>query len=286
MSQVRATVPKLLDNLRLRPAHLAVRSRVRRLTRTPFGAGQSPAVLVHCAHHKVGTVWFQRVLSTVAGFYGLRFTEVPASEDSPGSPPVLASDIDIVVYHRANDFRPEDLAGREYRGSHLIRDPRDMVVSGYHYHLRTDEPWVHEPKDRYGGLSYQAFLQGIDEHDGLMAEIERCARSSLAEMAEWHYARPGILELRYEDAVRDEVETFTGLFRFYGFNDAAVERGLTIVEHFSRRSGPHAGDADPHVRSGQPGEWRRSFGVDHIARFKELTGDLVVRLGYEEDPDW
>jgi len=42
-----------------------------------------------------------------------------------------------------------------------------------------------------------------------------------------------------------KVETFTGLFRFYGFNDAAVERGLTIVEHFSRRSGPHAGDADP-----------------------------------------
>ena len=161
-----------------------------------------------------------------------------------------------------------------------------MVVSGYYYHLRTDESWVHEPEDRYGGLSYQAFFRGVDEHDGLMAEIERCARSTLAEMGAWAYGRPEILELRYEDAVRDEGETFTRLFRFYGFNDAAVAKGISIVEQFSRRHGPHAGDLDPHVRSGEPGEWRRSLKADHIARFKELTGDLVVRLGYEKDSDW
>jgi hypothetical protein len=145
---------------------------------------------------------------------------------------------------------------------------------------------VQEPKERYGGLSYQAFLGGADEHDGLMAEIERSARSTLAEMGAWSYAQPEILELRYEDAVRDEVETFTRLFRFYGFNDAAVEKGISIVEQFSRRHGPQAGDLDPHVRSGEPGEWRRYLSADHLARFKELTGDLVVRLGYEEDSAW
>jgi hypothetical protein len=234
----------------------------------------------------VGTVWFQRVLSTVAGFYGLRFAEVPASYGTAGPLAAPSPAITVLIYDRANDFRPEELGGRIYRGSHLIRDPRDVVVSGYHYHRRTDEAWVHQAKERYGGLSYQAFLQAADEHDGLMAEIERCARSSLAEMAAWNYERPEILELRYEDAVDDEVGTFSRLFRFYGFDDAAVQRGIKIVEQFSRRHGPHAGDDDPHVRSGEPGEWRRYFTADHVARFKELTGDLVVRLGYEDGPDW
>ncbi len=276
----------LVDRLGLRPVHLAVRSRIRRLTRTPFDADQGPAILVHCAHHKVGTVWFQRVLSTVAGFYGLRFTEVAVSSGASGRSPLPGRDIDVLVYDRANDFHPQDFADRDCRVSHLIRDPRDIVVSGYHYHLRTDEAWALEPKERYGGLSYQAFLRSNDEHDGLLAEIERCARSTLADMDRWSYSRPGILELRYEDAVGDEVATFTRLFRFYGFDDAAVEQGLRIVERFSRQGRSPAADRDPHVRSGEPGEWRRHFGVDHVDLFKHLTGDLVVRLGYEADPDW
>jgi hypothetical protein len=276
---------RLSDNFGLEPLRLAARRRLRRLTRTPFDPARGPALLVHCAHHKVGTVWFQRVLSTVGGFYGLRFAEVPASYGA-GSVSTFAPDIDIVVYDRANDFEPESLGGRPYRGSHLIRDPRDVVVSGYHYHRRTDEAWVHEPSDRYGGLSYQAFLHSVDEHDGLMAEIDRGARSSVAEMDAWSYGRPEILELRYEDVVGDEVGTFTRLFTFYGFDAAAVERGLAVVEQFSRRHGPGVDEDDPHVRSGEPGEWRRSFAPDHVERFKELTGDLVVRLGYEASPDW
>src|SRR5580658_2077812 len=115
-------------NLGLGAVRLALRSRLRRLTRTPFGAG-GPTVLVHCAHHKVGTVWFQRVLSTMAGYYGLRFTEVPASYGRTRSP-LATPGSNVVVYDRANDFRPEDLADDGYRGSHLIRDPRDVVVSG------------------------------------------------------------------------------------------------------------------------------------------------------------
>jgi hypothetical protein len=273
-------------NFGLQPVRLAVRRRVRHRTRSPFDGAQGPALLVHGAHHKVGTVWFQRVLSTVSGFYGLRFAEVAPSYGASEPVPAPPAEIDVVVYDRANDFRPEALGSRSFRGSHLIRDPRDVVVSGYHYHRRTDEEWVRQPKERYGGLSYQAFLQAADEHDGIMAEIERCARSSLAEMEAWPYDRPEILELRYEDAVRDEVATFTELFRFYGFHDEAVAHGITIVQQFSRQHGPHAGDDDPHVRSGEPGEWRHYFEPDHVARFKELTGDLVVRLGYEEGPDW
>ena len=263
-----------------RRVRLALRSRLRRLTRTPFDARCGRAVLVHGAHHKVATVWFGRVLSSVAGHYGLRFTEVPDSTDPSSAGAAPPHDVDVVLYARANDFTPADLAGRRYRGSHLVRDPRDVVVSGYYYHLRTDEPWAHEPSARYGGLSYQRYLRSVDEHRGLMAEIERSARSTLADMGAWPYGERGFLEMRYEDVVRDEEKAFTELFRFYGLDDAALRHALGIVEQFRRPRGQAAGAADPHVRSGEPGEWRRHLGAEHLAALASLTGDLVGRLGY------
>ena len=40
----------------------------------------------------------------------------------------------------------------------MIRDPRDCVVSGYFYHLWTNEAWAHQPQDLFNGLSYQQHL--------------------------------------------------------------------------------------------------------------------------------
>ena len=33
----------------------------------------------------------------------------------------------------------------------MIRDPRDVIVSGYFYHQWTDEPWANEPRPELGG---------------------------------------------------------------------------------------------------------------------------------------
>lgn len=39
-------------------------------------------------------------------------------------------------------------------------------------------------------------------------------------------------------------------------------------------------------RKGVVGDWRTSFTPTVVARFKELTGDGLVRLGYEDNNDW
>ncbi len=52
-----------------------------------------------------------------------------------------------------------------------------MVVSGYEYHKRTDEPWCNKPDAQFDGMSYQEYLHSVNEHDGLMAEISWVARS-------------------------------------------------------------------------------------------------------------
>jgi hypothetical protein len=102
-------------------------------------------------------------------------------------------------------------------------------------------------------------------------------------MGSWDYEQPEFLELRYEDAFTDEEGTFEKLFRWYGFNDAAFQLGMEAVSRLSRKRG---GAVPNHIRSGSPGEWKRRFTPAHIERFKELTGDLTVRLGYETAVDW
>lgn len=172
----------------------------------------------------------------------------------------------------------------------MVRDPRDIAVSAYHYHLWTTEKWVHVPGKGFGGKTYQELLRSLDAHEGLSAEIRRLAGSVFTRMAEWNYDQPGFIELRYEDVIADEDGWFTRTFRHYGFNDKAISDALSIVRShsFTKVAGRAVGETEneKHLRSGRAGQWRDEFTSDHIALFKKCTGDLVVRLGYEQDDDW
>lgn len=42
-----------------------------------------------------------------------------------------------------------------------VRDPRDVVVSGYFYHRTTKEPWVLQPRPEYRRKSYQEVCSAI-----------------------------------------------------------------------------------------------------------------------------
>ena len=248
-------------------------------------------------------MWFRRVLWRLATASELRF------QPCRGEP--VAARTDIAFFRSSRLFEAQDLTDRPFRGSHLIRDPRDVVVSGYFYHLWTAEQWAHESDGHsWGGLSYQQYLNSVDRRQGLLAEIEHCAGTTLADMAAWDYARPQFLELRYEEVMADEQGQFARLFHFYGFDAEAVEVGLAAVTRVSIHSETTPDDQDQppeateeaqalpptatedaehprrHVRSGKSGQWRRYFDDAHVERFKELTGDLVVRLGYESEPDW
>jgi hypothetical protein len=231
---------------------------------------------VHLSHHKVGTVWFMRVLKSVSETYGLRFEIV-----GPDKP---SHETEVFLFNNAFRYNRDYMEGRPFRGSHIIRDPRDLAVSAYHYHLRTTEQWVVTPSERWGGQSYQELLRSMNPHDGLLAEIARCTGSEFKSMGNWDYNQPEFLELRYEDVLADESSAFASLFRHYGFRDSECEAAVRTARSFSLDV--VRADKDAHVRSGRPGEWRDVFEPEHTAKFKELTGDLLVQLGYETNRDW
>ena len=195
------------------------------LIRTPFTSRQDKKLIVHCAHHKAGTVWITNVLRSISARYGLRFQ---VSNDWSET---LLPATDIFVQN--NSFVDIDkLSG--FRGSHLIRDPRDIVISGYFYHLWTNEYWSHIPMKKllgdkdphwpyfsigeFGEKTYQEYLKSQDQETGILTEIRRSAGYSLKHMADWNYSNPNFIEIKYEELMSDWEKEFTRLFTHYGFN--------------------------------------------------------------------
>jgi hypothetical protein len=247
------------------------RQELLRATKSPFTSRTDRPLLVHCGHHKSGTVWFREVLRSVADPYGLRFQEVDHAREP------IRSRTDLAFYSQSVNFNRDQLGDRPFRGTHMIRDPRDLAVSGYEYHLVTSEEWVREPHPKLG-RSYQDHLRSLSEHDGLIFEIKWQTSQTAAVMGQWDYDQPEFLELRYEDAIANEVETFTKMFRWYGLNDTATGLGLEAADRLSLKRG---GARSSHARSGAPGEWRQRLAPDHLALLNELAGDHLIRLGYE-----
>jgi Sulfotransferase domain len=264
---------KAIPSLTTRIGRRAQRDFVR-ATQSPFQSRADRRLIVLCTHHKTGGMWFREVLLSVIRPYGLRRQYVETN------PILRGTDF---VFARVEEFDRNLLTGRSFLGVHVIRDPRDMVVSGYEYHKRTNEPWCITPDPEYDGMSYQEYLHSLNEHDGLMAEIRWVSRRSGAAMASWDYDQPEFLEIHYEDAIADEHGVFEQVFRWLHLSDRACRIGMDGVDRLTLRRG---GAIPNHARSGMPGEWRERLTPDHVAYFKELTGDLVVRVGYETGPDW
>jgi len=247
-------------------------------TESPFRE-DDPPLLVHCCHHRSGTVWFTRVLETVARQYGLHFQAGEQADLHPST--------EIFLQDHSQIDRP---ALSPYRGSHMIRDPRDMVVSGYHYHLLTEEDCAHVPREEYDGKSFQEALNEVGKKQGMILEMKRFCREDLQDMLQWDYDDPAFLELKYEDVIADEFSHFKTLFNHYGFHEDAVEAGLDVAEYYSFQnvSGRGFGEVEEesHLRSGRTSQWEEHYDDELKAKFKELAGNAVVQLGYEESADW
>jgi hypothetical protein len=271
-----------------RARHRAVRE-FKAVTRKPFARYLSPfpegaprPPIVHCCYHKVGTVWFARIFTEVAAEFGLRYGEgwdykrIHSFEQN--------KDCEIFL-----DFGSHvDLSQLpDYVGSHMIRDPRDLVVSGYFYHLWTDEPWANMPLAEYRGMTYREYLNSLDQDEGLLSEIRR-VWFWVPHMVAWDYGNPRMYEIRYEEIIKDYQKVFREMFAHYGFSESAVERCCSIAEKYSFKNMKKgvAKGTKSHLRSGKPGEWQSVFKEEHKRLFKEMYPGSVVALGYESGEDW
>lgn len=243
-------------------------------------------LLAYFGHHKCGSIWIGHVIRGVCERTGLRLVHHDRESQFQGDINTLRArdPFDFWIFSNADINFVRDVA---VRGVHVVRDPRDLIVSAYfsHRYSHPEEGW---PRLRH----YRRYLQKLSKRDGLLAEIEFSA-GTLAHLLIWDYQQPNILEVRFEDLVRADQSTFQRIFDFLRLLPAPLDREnlRQIVEQYSFRNlsggrAPGQEDLQSHYRKGQPGDWRNHFEPVHIEYFRKLYNPVLLKLGYEIREDW
>ncbi len=163
----------------------------------------------------------------------------------------------------------------------IFRDPRDVVVSHVFY--------VTEMESRHIHHAYYASLPDFDAR--LMVSILGRSDTNIEfpDIASrftpylgW-LDLPEVLTIHFEDLIHDRAATLTRIMdHFLDRTPLQVTRQL-ILDSLEASINP---TKSPTFRSGKTGEWKKYFTEEHKRVFKDVAGDLLIRLGYEKDNDW
>jgi hypothetical protein len=163
----------------------------------------------------------------------------------------------------------------------IYRDPRDLLVS--HVFYATDLNPNHAMHAYYQGISMDERLNtaitGI-QRDGLSLPSVRTRYERILGWLEV----PCVMSLRFESLILEREKTIQAMLHHF----EAAGYTLTIPHAEAERRLAAAIDPkkSPTFRKGKVGNWQEYFTPHHKRLFKEVAGDLLVRLGYEQDNDW
>jgi len=164
----------------------------------------------------------------------------------------------------------------------IYRDPRDMLVS--HVYFATDMYEDHGMHSYYQslpdfGARLKIAISGIDQAGLKLVSV----RQRYEGVLQW-LEQPNVLCVRYEDflerldgtlaAMLDQVER-TG-YRIPTPREKALPILANAIQPRKSRT----------FRSGKAGGWREHFTPEHKRLFLDVSGDLLVRLGYESNDEW
>ena len=273
------------------------------------------------SHHKCATGWTGSILRELCFHTGHRFRTAhgPQQYGDVGSLRawVRQEDVEFLAYTNAEIDEAEALPS--HLGFHVVRDPRDVLVSGYFSHKNS------HPTENWPELeAHREVLQSVSKEEGLLKEI-KFSRPFLTAMREWDYDQEHVLELKMENLTQDPDTQFRRVLRHLGLYDTGQAGGLlqkgrqyanrlvyklhhevplplprqiakestvhpdvldAILEahRFEKLTGGRSkGEANPdsHLRKGEPGDWQNHF-TDRVQQaFETEYGDIVEKLGYE-----
>ncbi len=164
----------------------------------------------------------------------------------------------------------------------IYRDPRDMLISQVFF--ATDMHEEHGMHEYYKSLpDFNARLKvaitGI-EKDGLKMVGVKQRYEGVFQWLE----QKNVMCVRFEDLINNQDPTLKAML------DEVEKTGYKIPTPRAMALSVLVKAIQPgksHTfRSGKTGGWREHFTEEHKKVFKDVAGDLLVRLGYENDNGW
>jgi sulfotransferase 6B1 len=163
----------------------------------------------------------------------------------------------------------------------IFRDPRDVVVS--HVFYVTDMEARHVHHDYYQSLpDFDSRLRvSILGRPDSNVEFSNIA-DRFAPYLDW-INHPEVLTIHFEDLIHDRAATLTRIMGHLLTRTPLPATRQLILDSLETSINPKK---SPTFRSGKTGEWKKHFTGEHKKIFKDVAGDLLVKLRYEKNNDW
>ncbi|MBV8478089.1 MAG: sulfotransferase domain-containing protein [Acidobacteria bacterium] len=186
-------------------------------------------------------------------------------------------------------FKSHDCFDPRYRRViYIVRDPRDVAVSAYHYSIKVGILDEACPIERFMPL----FMSG-NFGSGLLADPRwGCWYDNVASWMAMGHNREFLL-LRYEDMLKDPRHELKTVAEFLNLEPSPerLERAVQLsaadrMRELEKKEGTiwqltkHTRQDKKFVRSGKVGNWQDELPVDSVAQLERAWGSLMQRLGY------
>jgi hypothetical protein len=164
----------------------------------------------------------------------------------------------------------------------IYRDPRDMLVSQVFF--ATDMHEEHGMHAYYKslpdfGARLNVAITGIDKDDLYMVSVKQRYEG----VFQW-LEQKNVMCIRFEDLINNRDITLNAMLdevEKTGYKiPTSREKALSVLVDAIQPMKSHT------FRSGRTGGWKDHFTEEHKKLFKDVAGDLLVRLGYEKDNTW
>ena len=164
----------------------------------------------------------------------------------------------------------------------VYRDPRDLLVSQVFFATNMyEDHGMHEFYKSLPdvGARLKVAITGIHE-DGLhMVSVKQRYEG----VFQW-LEQKQVMCIRFEDLIENRDATLNAMLDEVERTGYQIptprEKALSLLVDAIQPGKSHT------FRSGKTGGWKTYFHDEHRKLFKDVAGDLLVRLGYEKDNDW
>ncbi len=257
------------------------------------GAPAPARLMCIATHHKGGTIWIKRTIMALSRAISVPWIGIWSANNLDRVP----GNGRAFLCNWAGSFPPALWSSPETAFLHVIRDPRDILLSGCAYHQTAGvkgERFLHVARDDLDGRTYQEHLNALDSTtDKLLFEMANKHAETIREMRAWPYDDRRSIDLRYEDLMSDtNCSAIRQALATLGLQSDEVDRGVQAFWDNSLFGGladasARKGRLKTHVASGgQLRRWERELPRSVGRAYADRYGDDLIALGYEHNNTW